>query len=158
MFYHNHNLKRAIGLMGVALALLSGVQQSHSFCYLAGCAPPAETVVAEANGLASACGCSCACNEEQTVSSGKMAPVASRGGSCPCPPTCWCHQPSEPWGLPTSTSGSAERLSQSVGQSFALVTAPASCDQGSTRSLETRIAGSIDGARLRCAELCRFLI
>jgi len=157
VFYRSYNMKRAIGLLGVVLALLSGVQQGHSFCFLAGCVSPSSSVDAKADCLGGACSCSRRSSERQvkcSPSSGVESPDA--GQSCPCPPTCWCHQSPGPLGLPTSAS--AERLSQSLGQSHTLITASVGCDQGSTRNREATVARSVDGAMVRCAKLCRFLI
>jgi len=159
VFYRSYNMKRAVGLLGVALALLSGVQQSHSFCYLAGCASPSSPVDTKAGSSVGTCTCSRMCNEGRTKSSplsSVRAPEVGQSGSCPCPPTCWCHQSPGPLSLPISAS--AERLSQSPEQSHTPMTAPAGCDQGSTRNREATVARSVDGAMVRCAKLCRFLI
>ena len=118
MFYRNHNLRRTIGLLGVALALLSGIQQGHAFCYLAGCdsaSTRAEQSDQMADSLVAACSCSRACNKTRTKSSASIAceGVANQSEPCPCPPACWCHQLPEPLGLPASASVSVDLLSQS---------------------------------------------
>jgi len=163
MFYRNHNLRRAIGLLGVALALLSGIQQGHAFCYLTGC-DSASTRVEQsdqmADSLVAACSCSRTCNKTRTKSSASTAceGVANQSEPCPCPPACWCHQLPEPFGLPTSASVHVDLLSQSIGQSHTLMTTVAGCDRRSLYDLETTIGASFESVMLRCAKLCRFLI
>ncbi len=170
MFYRNYNLRRAIGLLGVVLALLSGIQQGHAFCYLTGC-DSASTRIEQtdkmADSLVAACSCSRTCNKTRTKFSASTPSestacegVANQSDSCPCPPACWCHQLPEPLGLPASASVSVDLLSQSksIGQSHILTTAVAGCDQSSLYDLETTISASFESVMLRCAKLCRFLV
>lgn len=170
MFYRNHNLRRAIGLLGIALALLSGVQQGHTFCYLAGCHSVAlgattlgEKTSLKADRLESRC-CSRSCNRvwsqsQKKLSSSSDGEIANKpSGSCPCPPSCWCHQTPEPLGLPTSAPASVDLLAQGIGQSLATMTQPAYCDQGWLPELKTPTDASLETVMLRCAKLCRFLI
>jgi len=200
MFYRNHNLRQAIGLLGIVLALLSGVQQGHTFCYLAGCylagchsATLGEKTLGEktvgektlgkktlvektltekalgdkTDSLVSSC-CSRSCSRVRSQSQKKSQKKSSSsadgeiankpGGSCPCPPTCWCHQTPEPLGLPTSAPISVDLLAQSIGQSLATRTQPTCCDPGLLSGLKAPTDASIGSVMLRCATLCRFLI
>jgi len=159
MFYRHHNLKQAIGLLGVVLALLSGVQQGHAFCYLAGCGP--SLVLSErTDSLAGACPCSQACGERLTSSLATISLARVDGAihrpsdSCPCPSTCWCHQSPEPLSLPASAPSSVELLAQSIG----LATVLLDCDLGSLHDQATATDAPFETAMLRCAKLCRFLI
>ncbi len=177
MFFRNSNLRRATGLLGVALALLSGIQQqSHALCFLAGChgiSVSIEETGPKTDRLRGAC--SCSRNSRRTLSAtdasvtterqgaaeceaAECGGVGQHHGACPCPPTCWCHVSSAPLGLPVSESRSAERLPPSMEPSPLPMTALVQSDLGPKRSLETTIARSKDGARLRCAKLCRFRI
>ncbi|NOY40444.1 MAG: hypothetical protein GXP26_01220 [Planctomycetes bacterium] len=160
MFYRNHNLKRAIGLLGVALALLSGIQQGHSFCFRAGSSSPLATAEA-AGSLVDVCNCcSRTCNERQKkyFSSTEGGNDASQDDSSPCPATCWCHQSLVPLGLPTGAPEPVDLLAQSLGQFHLPMAASAGCEQGSLYDLETTFDASIGSSTLRCAKLCRFLI
>jgi len=161
MFYRHHNLKRAIGLLGVVLALLSGVQQGHSFCYLAGCDFSLSSLEKAGQGsdrLTNACPCSRTCSRRPADSSATESSegrnLGSPSDSCPCPTTCWCHQSPEPLSLPASAPGPVELLTQST----ELVTATMDFDLGSLHSQKTTAEGSPETAMLRCAKLCRFLI
>jgi len=165
MFYRNHNLRQAIGLLGVVLALLSGIQQGHAFCYLAGC-DSASTRVEQsdqmADSLVAACSCSRTCNKTRTKSSASTAceGVVNQSEPCPCPPACWCHQLPGPLGLPTSASVPEDLLSQLIGQSHVTMAVSVSTgsDQSSQYDLETTISASFESVMPRCAKLCRFLI
>ncbi len=159
MFYRNHNLKQAIGLLGVVLALLFGIQQSLASCYLAGCSSP-PAAVDSTDGLVDASTCSDACCGRQTKLSLLLVSGndASPGDSCPCPSTCWCHQTLVPLGLPTSAPESLERLAQSMGQFCSPTVASVGCEQGLPYGVEATIGASPGSTPLRCAKLCRFLI
>ncbi len=156
MFYRHHNLKRAMGLLGVVLALLSGVQQGHSFCYLAGCGSSSASLES-VDSLAGVCSCPAVCSKRSTSASSTSEGrnVDSPSNSCPCPTTCWCHQPAEPLGLPANASGPVELLAQNV----ELVTSLVGCDLDSLHNRKTTTSNaSLETAMLRCAKLCRFLI
>jgi len=181
MFYRNHNLRLAIGLLGVVLTLWSGVQQSHAFCYLAGCnsATTQSEKTEKADSIESVRCCSrsysskkgyCSkksyCSRQTKSSSAESKSSAETEGvdlpngscPCPCPPTCWCHQSPEPLGLPTSVPASIDLLSQGFGQSLAPMVQPSCCDQGLLYDSNTTTDASIATVLLRCAKLCRFLI
>ena len=166
MFYRNHNLRRAIGLLGIVIAMLSGVQQGHTFCYLAGCHSTTlceKTLSDKTDSIVSSC-CSRSCsrvgrqsqNRPSTSPEGDIANKPS--GSCPCPPTCWCHQTPEPLGLPTSAPASIDLLSECVGRVFAAAVQPTCCNHGLLSGLKAPTDASIEPVVLRCAKLCRFLI
>jgi len=174
MFYRNHNLRRAIGLLGIVLALLSGVQQGHTFCYLSDCHSTTtlgkktsptlgKKTGLKADSLVSSC-CSWSCSRVRGQSPNKSSSSADGeitnkpDGSCPCPPTCWCHQTPGPLGLPTSVPVSVDLLAQGIGQSLATMIQPTCCDQGLLSELKAPSDASIEPVVLRCARLCRFLI
>lgn len=164
MFYRNHNLRRAIGLFGIVIALLSGVQQGHTFCYLAGCNSVSKQSVSsqieKTDKLVSVCSCSRNCNVVQEKPSVLIEGqgVDRSSGSCPCPPTCWCHQTPGPLGLPTSAPASVDLLAQGIEQSLATMIQLACCDQGLLPELKAPTDASLETVMLRCAKLCRFLI
>ncbi len=164
MFYRNHNLRRAIGLFGIVIALLSGVQQGHTFCYLTGCNSVStrsdSTQTEKSDSFVSVCSCSQSCNVVQEKSSvlTQGQGVDNPSGSCPCPPTCWCHQTPGPLGLPTSAPVSVNLLAQGIEQSLATMIQLACCDQGLLPELKASTDTSLETVMLRCAKLCRFLI
>jgi hypothetical protein len=152
--------------LGIVLALLSGVQQGHTFCYLAGCHSPTlgeKTLSDKADSLVSSC-CSRSCSRVRRQSPNKSSSssdgeIANKpGGSCPCPPTCWCQLTPGPLGLPTSVPVSVDLLAQGLGQSFATMIQPTCCDQGLLPELKASSDASLEPVVLRCAKLCRFLI
>jgi len=169
MFYRNYNLKRVVGLLGVALAMLSGIQQNHAFCLLSGCGSPTASFekTGEKTGRSVAVCCSSqSCSNMLAKSSASTASASTgcqnvdkQSDSCPCPPSCWCHQSPEPLGLPTSASKSLDLLSQSTVETLLPSTSQAGSDPCSPHDLETTIGtSSIESVILHCAKLCRFLI
>jgi len=156
MFYRNHNLRRAIGLLAIVLALLSGVQQGHALCYLAGC-NIVSTQTEKTDSSVGRC-CSQRSCRVQSPSLSECEGVGKPSGSCPCPPTCWCHQTPGPLGLPTSAPVSVDLLAQGIEQSLATMIQPVCCDQGWLSELKAPADASIETVVLRCAKLCRFLI
>jgi len=159
MFYRNHNLKRTIGLLGVVLAMLSGIQQSHALCYLAVCNTHSASVEKADKGTA-ACPFAHRCNERRTKPSvlPEDAGVNRHSDSCPCPPTCWCHQSPGPLSLPTSACEPVELSPRSLERFHSPMTSLGVCGRSSSADLEAMIGASIESVTLHCAKLCRFLI
>lgn len=156
MFRRHHNLKRALGLLGVVLALVSSVQQSRLLCSLAGCSP------------AHACGesgdCEHACSISPTGPT-EFDPACARetlSDSCPaespCPSTCWCHRAPDPFGLPRMASEPLETLE--VVAAVLDVGLLAGVQEAQTSVGQPRYIGADvgDTAAERCAVLCRFVI
>ena len=158
MFHRYHNLKRAVGLLGVVLVLSSTAQQSGIFCVVSGCSP----THACADGLPHHA-CPHACHESGTTnaSSSHDSCHDELEGSCPvpspCPATCWCHQSSEPFELPRTVSQPIELL-------FGLVYSDTTIASISHFELSPRTAtlaaldSSAASAAQLCSKLCRFLI
>lgn len=156
MFRRHHNLKRALGLLGVALALVSSAQQSRLLCSLAGCSP------------AHACSADGDCDHARSVNpTGPTACEPACGGEgigepCPaenpCPASCWCHQAPEPYGL--------SRVATEVLEPLEYTTATTRLGLLSGITAQRLVAGKpaafmdavANSAAERCAVLCRFVI
>ena len=167
MFFRNSNLRRATGLLGVVLALLSGFQQSHALCYLAGChvsSVSTEKTVQGADHSAGACSCSQSSSNTLAGSSSEVsASVGCKGidkssESCPCPPTCWCHFLSTPFGLPLGPPVPLDLVSQGLGLCPLSVKSLTEFGQLSSHANDATLDASTETTSLRCAKLCRFLI
>ena len=156
MFRRHHNLKRALGLLGVVLALASSAQQSRLLCSLAGCAP------------AHACSADGGCRHASSVNpTGPTACESACDGegvnaTCPaespCPADCWCHQAPEPYGLPrmaTEALGSLECAVANLDFGTPSGVAAARVVAGKPAAVMDTIANS---AAERGAILCRFVI
>ena len=158
MFQRCDNLKRAISLLGVALALSSTLQQTRAFCYLAGCAPTSSDNVAEEH----------CCSDHECPYSRERAAAAEQDHSvddlcrscptqCPCPQDCWCHQSPEPFELPRSVPVPSELLV--LGSVYLDVTF-IGAQHGNQVSPDANFAildSSVKSASQFCAHLCRFL-
>jgi hypothetical protein len=169
MFHPYDKLKRAIGLLGVVLALSSSFQKTHLFCYLADCTPTFSSVVAEGHDCSDhdcsdhGCPYSKANRKSHTAT---VMPThdecaydlcGSRPGPCPCPPACWCHQAPEPFELPRSAPEPTELLV--VGTVYLDVTIVGSL-HGEHLSRCATIAAldsSVKSSAQVCVQLCRFL-
>lgn len=159
MFHRYHNLKRAVGLLGVVLALSSTVQQTRLFCVIAGCTP------------ASACDdgvhhdtCPHACHQSGTPSASPSHdgcndelegsyPVPS-----PCPATCWCCQSSEPFELPRTVSQPIELLLTGSVYPDTTIASILHIEPPSRTATLAALDSSAATAAQFCSKFCRFLI
>lgn len=159
MFHRYHNLRRAVGLLGVVLALSSTAQRTQVFCVLAGC-----SVASACDTEVHRCTCSHSCHQNES----KTAPLAhdcchdeadsSLPAECPCPDSCWCHQSPEPFELPKTPSQPHELLLTSLVNTDATLTSVLLGEQSArTASLVALDSSTATSAQL-CSELCRFLI
>ena len=162
MFRRYANSKRVIALLGVVLALLPCVQHGHLLCALGGCATsPMEGACSEhVNSETTTCSHAHACKStrETAVPSSLDDGIDEQNSSCPCPPSCWCHQAPQPLELPRCPTGPIELLLQS--NTLADATNVAAIDLHQTLSYDcaSAVATSSESAVQRCAQLCRFLI
>ncbi len=168
MFRRYDNLKRGVALLGVVLALLSGVEHTHLLCQLGGCAE----VVADQSckhrdadeSAATTCSHSCKSSVPRIAAKSTTAKLADSGcglvhedGSCPCPPDCWCNRAPQPLELPRGPSES------SVAQLIVLLSS--GCFTSVAISVDAEPYNGTNESSLlaqtspeRCASLCRFLI
>lgn len=156
MFRHHHNLKRALGLLGVVLALASSAQQSRLVCSLAGCAP------------SHFCGEHSDCDHARSVNpTGPTSCEPACGGEgvnepcpteSPCPVNCWCHQAPEPYGLPRVATEVLEPLEYSAATSSVGTLSEVAAKQVVAGKPAAVMDATVDSAVERCAVLCRFLI
>lgn len=162
MFGRNDNLKQAIVLLGVMLALSSIAQRASLFCHVAGCVTSAGGVdqcYKQESSLAGQCLHLQPCQTVQVsiVEESQNGRVQEEDGSYPCPSSCWCHHTPTPMELPRSTSG----------LSLLVLLASENLDAASietidvTRSLQVVSTVALESSALsapqRCVQLCRFL-
>ena len=164
MFRRYDNLKRAICLLGVVLALSPSLQETHAFCFIAGCAPTHSSGEADGSGDAEHTSCSghdCSasdtCQSNSNDSEHHQEPGEQSPAQCPCPPACWCHQSPSPLELPKSGPAPFELLVAGP-----VYVALASFDTTQSAHLSrfdaiSAIDSSVKSAPQVCAQLCRFL-
>ncbi len=161
MFRRYDKSKRVIALLGVMLALSSGVRGSHLFCELGGCQHPHEVACEDHQAASESCHHSHRCGSDKAshesasqIDGEDHDPIDD---SCPCPPDCWCHQSPQPLELPRASSLSVD----------VLLLRPASCGLATITDVITTgqsrysdaVADQSSGSSVeRCASLCRFLI
>jgi hypothetical protein len=159
MFYHYHNLKRAVGLLGVVLALSSTAQQTRIFCVVAGCSPTRTCDDGIHHGA-----CPHARHEGGTTNASPSRDSChdELEGSCPapfpCPPTCWCHQSLEPFELPRTVSRPIELLLTGSVYSDTTIASISHFEQSSRTATLAALDSSAATAAQLCSKLCRFLI
>lgn len=167
MLRRYHNMKRGVALLGVVLALLSGVEQTHLLCQLGGCAASGCVDSSEhachQHGADEfeASPCSDSHRTSPAVAAEKSAShvggLAHKDHSCPCPPDCWCQRAPQPLELPRGSTESGEGQLATVpanqGVAYYVVVVdvkpPAFAGEGSPLGKTSPE---------RCAALCRFLI
>jgi hypothetical protein len=159
MFNHYHNLKRAVGLLGVVLVLSSTAQHSGIFCVVSGCSPThacddgvphhACPHVCHGSGTTPALPSHDGCNDELEGS----CPVPS-----PCPATCWCHQSSEPFELPRTLSQPIELVLTGPVYCGTTIASISHFEQSSRTATLAALDSSAATAAQLCSKLCRFLI
>lgn len=159
MFYRYHNLRRAVGLLGVVLALSSTGQQTRMFCVIAGCSPASACDAEVHHGT-----CPHSCNQSETAKASPSCDTChdeledSRPAQCPCPNSCWCHQSPEPFELPKTPSQPLELLLTGVVYTDATIASTPDGEQSArTVSLAALHSSTTTSAQF-CSELCRFLI
>ncbi len=162
MFRRYDNLKRAIALLGVVVTLSSGTQQTHFLCDLAGCVIPGSVRV---EGVAPCCKqegssvgrCSHSQRSTSQVAGSQDRCAEENEGSCPCPPSCWCHQTPAPMNLPKDTSELPLLVLTGIENLGA--TAVETIDGSQPPQVVSTIAleSSSLSASQRCVQLCRFL-
>lgn len=163
MFRRYDNLKRGIALLGVTLALFSGVEHTHLLCQLGVCAEvSAEPASHHHEGdEPKAATCSHSCKSSARTVASKPAScedgLVHQDGSCPCPPECWCQRAPQPLELPKGPSESSEAQIASLLSNHCVafvaicVVAKPSHNVGDPSSLAK-------SSPERCVSLCRFLI
>lgn len=163
-----NNMKRGTALLGVVLALLSGVQNTRLFCQLGDCAATGCTLASleplrhqHADGQAETPSCSDRCQSVTCSADGML--VAQRNESadedvpCPCSSDCRCHQAPQPLELPRGEAEVAEALL------LAWLSAVRQIPTD-TETVANPVAYSSQPSLLgnssseQCALLCRFLI
>jgi len=166
MFHRYHNLRRAVGLLSVLLALSSTAQQTRILCVVAGCSPVNDCEEEVHQGT---CPHSCSNCKTQNASlfpCKSRVPCGTSHGSrddslptkCPCPDSCWCHQSPEPFELPKTPSQSHELLLTGVVCTDGTIASMPYGDQ-SARKIGLAALGSSTATSVQfCSELCRFLI
>ena len=170
MFRRYDNLKRGVALLGVVLALLSGVEHTHLLCQLGGCA---EVVAGQSYGhhhanqsAATTCSQSCSCKSPAYRITAKSATtklvnndcgLAHQDGSCPCPPGCWCNRAPQPLELPRGPSESSVAQLVVLLSSDCVAYVAISLDAEAYSSTNEPSLLAQSSAEL-CASLCRFLI
>ena len=162
MFSRYNNMKRGAALLGLMLALLSGLEGSHLLCQIRVC----SIVAADApdhRGESVTCGCSypgCAPSGTPSASNPQLCGQhdgCDQDGSCPCPPTCWCKQAPQPFELPKDASPSIEILLIAISSSSNTVAL--GTDPVTKPGIDCLFADSPHVTSTeRCAKLCRFLI
>lgn len=166
VFRRYDNLKRGVALLGVALALLSGVEQTHLLCQLGGCAEVATGQSCEHHDAdeSAATTCSHSCNSPAPRIAAKPSTaklvdndsgLAHQDGSCPCPPDCWCNQTPQPLELPRGPSESSVAQLIVLLSSGCCTSVAISVDAEPYNSTNSLLAQT---SPERCASLCRFLI
>lgn len=159
MLFRYDNTKRGVALLGVVLALLSGVEQTHLLCQRGGCDWGVEHPHDAGECKAPACSHACGLMPQGIAqhAASQAGEIAHRDGTCPCPPECWCQRapmPQEPPREPAE-SGEAQQAAHFATQwaatSVVLVKAEPSSSLGELASLAKT-------SPERCASLCRFLI
>jgi hypothetical protein len=151
MFRRANNLKQAIAITAILLALSSLAQNAGLYCYLGAC---------EAESVASSVEVGSCCHHHATHGQEQPAPCKEPFGhdSCPCPESCWCHQAPQPFELPKSFDEPF---------AFAFLGIVAICNDltsGSVSDQRTFVAWAVppdlgdESSVDRCAKLCRFLI
>lgn len=160
MFSRYNNTKRGAALLGVMLALLSGMEGSHLLCQMGVCSIAVAEDGSDQHGESVTCICSnpygCAATGEPPASN-RQVYGCDQGGSCPCPPTCWCKHAPQPFELPKDSSPSVEILFlalSSNSSSVALGTDPVTKPGIDCLFVDSPHVTSTE----RCARLCRFLI
>lgn len=156
MFCRHHNLKRALGLLGVVLALVSSAQQSQLLCALAGCIP------------AHACSASGDCEHVRSVNpTGPTAcePACEGEGisepcpaESPCPASCWCHQSPDPFGLPRVAAETLESSEYGAATPSLGTLGEKAASQAVAAKAPVVMGAIAHSAAERCAVLCRFVI
>lgn len=168
VFRRYNNMKRGVALLGVILALLSGVEHTHLLCQLGGCA---EVVAGQScehhdaeESATTPCSHSCKSSAPRIPAKSATEKLADSScglvhedGSCPCPPDCWCNRAPQPLELPRGPSESSVAqlvtlLSGHGVASFAISVDAESLNGTNEPSTVTQTSPE------RCASLCRFLI
>ncbi len=159
MFYRHHNLRRALGLLGVVLALASTAQQTQVFCVIAGCSPATASEGEVHHGT-----CPHSCHQNETANTSLPhegchdEPQNSCPAPCPCPDTCWCHQSPEPFELPKAPSQPSELLLTGLVYHDATIASVSHAEQSLRTMWLTALDSSTTTSAQLCSELCRFLI
>ena len=161
MFDRNDNLKQAISLLGVMLALSSSAQHTRLFCHLVGCVPSSrfDQCCKQESSSADQCLHSQPCQTVQVsiVEESQNGLVQEEDGSYPCPSSCWCHQSPAPMELPKSTSGMSV-LVLLESENLDAVSIETIADNLPLQVVSTvALESSALSAPQRCVQLCRFL-
>lgn len=160
VFYHFSTVKRFVAVCGIALTLLSCLQQAHALCQLTGCKPQTTT-----QGRSCCCKCSarlaskCACaGIAEKPTSDRIAttcPHCSHGPSCPARGNCSCCQ-SIP--TPNLISPLDVELATIASASCAYWASVVTGVDFLTGGCDTASAGlSAERSIETCVRLCRFL-
>lgn len=161
MFYRYHNLRRAVGLLGVVLALSSTAQQAGMLCVVAGCSPASACDEEVHHGT-----CPHSCHQSETAKASLSScdntchdelegPLPAQ---CPCPDSCWCHQSPEPFELPKTPSQPIELLLTGLVCTDGTIACIPYGEQSARKINLAALGSSTASAAQFCSELCRFLI
>lgn len=161
MFRRYDKSKRVIALLGVILALSSGVRGSHLFCELGGCQHPHELACEDHQPGSESCHHSHSCESgdpsDELASHTDGEGIVPIDHSCPCPPSCWCHQSPQPLELPRASSVSVDVwLLRPAACKLATIADVISI--GESRYNDAAADRSSGSSVERCVSLCRFLI
>lgn len=163
VFSRHNNLKRGIALLGVALALLSGVEHTHLLCQLGGCSEVSAEKVCHHHETDEAKAATCSHSCKSTIRTLAAKPASDEGesahqdGSCPCPPDCWCHRSPQPLELPRAPSESSVAQLVNLLSSHCVASA-AICVDAEPHHGTSELNPLAQTSPERCASLCRFLI
>jgi hypothetical protein len=159
MFHRYHNLKRAVGLLGVVLALSSAAQQARLCCFVAGCF--ATRTCDDREQLSS---CPHACHECEVTSASAShdgcqdEPEGTCPEPCSCPLADWCQQSPEPIEIPRKASLVVGlKLIFPADADGTLVRISHREQLARTARLAALDSSTASAAQL-CSRLCRFLI
>ncbi len=153
MLHCHDNSKRVLALLGVMLAMSSGMQSAHLLCGLSGCAVAtvAEPTCTQASAETHSCSHSRDCPASKTTG-------GDQGDNSPCPAECWCQQTPQPLELPRSAPEPTELLLQGFVCGTATSIAVANCNFIASQISSGATDATAESSVERCAHLCRFLI
>ena len=161
MFGRHDNLKRAISILGIVLALSPTLQHTHAFCHLAGCTASPSSAAAEAHDC-SEHNCPFTRHNHSSVQGSTPDRCGddfndSQSAPCPCPPACWCHQSPEPLELPRNAPEPTNLLLFGAVYLDVAVLDTSRDEQRSRNAVLASLDSSARSAAQICAQLCRFL-
>jgi len=154
-----NNLKRAIALLGVMLALSAGFLPSHSICDCTANTVATDAVTSSPLQFTCDCGCSLPRDSMGNPSMGQARACShDKSQHCPCPPNCWCKPISQPWLLTENLTDETRQASFEATNGSA-VPRTVTCEVSPSRQASLqKICCAANSSVSRCAQLCRFII